>query len=134
MKRIVVISSTIAFVLGLTACAGSPVDLKVTSASQPDETSAAKASIAADSSGKTASTSSPTPTSTAVRTEVSWGDYDPGTQNEIDRMTNAGDCVGINSYFGMATATQESVMAKTGHGNENLTDYLIEALNIAGCS
>jgi hypothetical protein len=69
-----------------------------------------------------------------LRTDVVWADYDPGTQGEIDRMTNAGDCVGINSYFGMATATEEAVKARTGHGNEALTKYLNESLAIAQCN
>lgn len=102
---------------------------------QVDETiSAAKASIASESSPKPTNTESASPTSPAERTEVIWADYDPGTQGEIDRMTNAGDCLGINSYFGMATATEESVKARTGHGNEALTKYLNESLAIAKCN
>ena len=96
--------------------------------------SEAKASIAAESSAKPSSTETTSPSPSTARTEVMWADYDPGTQGEIDRMTNAGDCVGINSYFGMATATEESVKARTGHGNEALTKYLNESLAIAKCN
>lgn len=134
MKKIVLASSAIAVLLGLSACAGSPVDLETPSVAQPGETSAAKASIAADSSEKATSTASSTPTPSLIRSEVLWADYDQGTQNEIDRMTNAGDCLGINSYFGMVTATEESVKSRTGHGNEALAKYLNESLAIAKCN
>lgn len=116
-------------VMSLAACSSNPNTVQV------DETiSAAKASIASESSAQPTNTESASPTPPAERTEVIWADYDPGTQGEIDRMTNAGDCVGINSYFGMATATEESVKARTGHGNEALTKYLNESLALAQCN
>lgn len=116
-------------VFSLAACSSNSGTVQV------DETiSAAKASIASESSPQPTKTESASPTSPAERTEVIWADYDPGTQGEIDRMTNAGDCLGINSFFGMATATEESVKARTGHGNEALTKYLNESLEIAKCS
>ena len=96
--------------------------------------SGAKASIAAESSATPSSQVTNSPTPSTARTEVIWADYDPGTKSEIDRMTNAGDCLGINSYFGMATATEESVKARTGHGNEALTKYLNESLALAKCN
>ena len=80
------------------------------------------------------SSQSPKPTPVASRTEVIWADYDPGLQAEIDQLTAAKDCVGIESFFGMTTATEESVRARTGHGNEALEAYLNESLAIAGCS
>ena len=101
----------------------------------PAETiSEAKASIAAESSATPIPADSSSPSPSTARTEVIWADYDPGTQGEIDRMTAAGDCVGINSYFGMATATEESVKARTGHGNGALTKYLNESLALAQCN
>ena len=118
--------------IGLAGCGSFPGH-KIEQA--PTETiSEAKASIAAESSVKPSEAKTSSPTPPAARTEVIWADYDPGTQGEIDRMTNAGDCVGINSYFGMATATEESVKARTGHGNEALTKYLNESLAIAKCN
>ena len=68
-----------------------------------------------------------------TRTEVIWADYSPGLQSEIDQMTQSGDCVGIQSFYGMATATQETMKATTGHGNEAFTAYLNEALVLAKC-
>jgi hypothetical protein len=84
-------------------------------------------------------TLAPSPTGTdgvsipTVRTQVPWADYDSGLQAEIDNLTTSKDCLGIQSYFGMATATEESIKAKTGHGNEALTSYLNEALILAQC-
>ena len=72
----------------------------------------------------------PNPT---VRTQVQWADYDSGLQDEIDNLTTSNDCQGIQSFFGMVTATEESIKAKTGHGNEALTSYLNEALILAQC-
>lgn len=80
------------------------------------------------------SSQSPQPTSVSSRTEVIWADYDPGLQNVIDQQTAAKDCVGIESFFGMTTATEESVKVRTGHGNEALEAYLNESLAIAGCN
>ena len=133
MKRFAFISGAIAFSLTLTSCAGTPIVLETSVTSQPDETSAAKASIAANHTGTATPTASPDPSTSATRVEVSWADYDPGTQSEIDRMTNAGDCLGLNSYFGLVTASEESVKARTGHGNEALAKYLNESLAIAHC-
>ena len=81
----------------------------------------------------TGATPSSTPTPTVARTTVLWVDYAAGTQAEIDRMTTAKDCQGIQSFFGMATATEESVRARTGHGKEALVAYLNEALATAAC-
>lgn len=98
--------------------------------------SEAKAAIEGDSSSATpsAENATPSPAPTSSRTKVIWEDYDSGLRLEIDRMTSAGDCLGINSYFGMATATEESVIARTGHGNEALTSYLNESLALANCN
>ena len=116
----------------LSSCAASPAVKPTSDAVKTEETSSAKASIASESTLKPSASSIPTPSSS--RTEVVWADYDPGTQSEIDRMTTAGDCLGINSYFGMATATEDSVKARTGHGNEALTKYLNESLALAQCN
>lgn len=69
-----------------------------------------------------------------ARSDVPWSDYDPGVQELIDFMTTAKDCNGIQSFFGMTTATEESVKARTGHGNEKLVAYLNESLKIAQCT
>ena len=123
-----------ALAIGLSGC-GVFASTQQSESSNPEETiSEAKASIAAESLAKPSSAATSSPTPSTARTEVMWADYDPGTQGEIDRMTNAGDCVGINSYFGMATATEESVKARSGHGNEALTNYLNESLAIAKCN
>ena len=132
VKKVAISSGILAISLVLTGCGAFP-GTETASTPNPAETiSEAKASIAAESSAKPTVSSTPTPSS--ARTEVIWADYDPGTQGEIDRMTNAGDCLGINSYFGMATATEESVKARTGHGNEALTKYLNESLALAQCN
>ena len=134
MKKVIFSTGVIALVVGLSGCGVFPSTQQSESSSPVETISEAKASIAAESSAKPTSAQTSSPTPTAARTEVIWADYDPGTQGEIDRMTNAGDCVGINSYFGMATATEESVKARTGHGNEALTKYLNESLAIAKCN
>jgi hypothetical protein len=132
VKKVAISSGILAISLVLTGCGAFP-GAETESAPDPVETiSEAKASIAAESSVEPTSLTTPTPTS--ARTEVIWADYDPGTQGEIDRMTNAGDCLGINSFFGMATATEEAVKARTGHGNEALTKYLNESLALAQCN
>ena len=92
-----------------------------------------KAAITSPTSVPTSS-SSPSPNAPSQRTEVVWSDYDPGVQTDIDLMTSNGDCLGIQSFFGMATATEEAVKSKTGHGNEALTAYLNEALALAKCN
>ena len=134
MKKVIFSNGVIALAIGLSGCGVFPSTQQSESSSPVETISEAKASIAAESSVKPTSAQTSSPTPTAARTEVIWADYDPGTQGEIDRMTNAGDCVGINSYFGMATATEESVKTRTGHGNEALTKYLNESLAIAKCN
>ena len=133
MKKVIFSTGVIALVVGLSGCGVFPSTQQSESSSPVETISEAKASIAAESSAKPSSTETTSPSPSTARTEVMWADYDPGTQGEIDRMTNAGDCVGINSYFGMATATEESVEARTGHGNEKLVKYLNEALVFAKC-
>ena len=131
MKKVIFSTGLVAVTLALAGCGVFPSQKQAADPNPVETISEAKASIAAESSAQ------PTPSQTAspstARAEVIWADYDPGTQGEIDRMTNAGDCLGINSYFGMTTATEESVKARTGHGNEALIKYLTQALQIAGC-
>ena len=134
MKKAFVSAGIFALAIGLSGCGVFPSTQQSESSSPVETISEAKASIAAESSAKPSSTETTSPSPSTARTEVMWADYDPGTQGEIDRMTNAGDCVGINSYFGMATATEESVKARTVHGNEALTKYLHESLAIAKCN
>lgn len=134
MKKVIFSAGVISLAIGLSGCGVFPGTQQSETASPVETISEAKASIAAESSAKPTSAQTSSPTPTTARTEVIWADYDPGTQGEIDRMTNAGDCGGINSYFGMATATEESVKARTGHGNEALTKYLNESLAIAKCN
>lgn len=62
-----------------------------------------------------------------------WADYDAGIKSDIDRATDARDCQGIESFYGMATATEDSVMARSGHGNQALVTYLDEAVILANC-
>lgn len=78
-------------------------------------------------------TSTPKPTSSSLRTEVSWGDYQLGLQQNIDQFAAKQDCQGLQSFFGMITATEESMKANKGHGNEALEKYLNEAVALAGC-
>ena len=96
-----------------------------------ESVSEAKKSISKDV--KPSETLTPNPSST-YRTEVMWSDYEPGTQAQIDLFTKSKDCRGLQTYFGMATATEASVKAKSGHGAEALMKYITESLTLAGCS
>jgi hypothetical protein len=133
VKKVVVSAGILALTISLSGCGAFPGSQDAESSNPVEIISDAKASIAAENS-EAPSSSVSTPSPLTARTEVPWADYDPGTQSEIDRMTNGGDCLGINSYFGMATATEESVKARTGHGNEALTKYLNESLVLAQCN
>jgi hypothetical protein len=64
---------------------------------------------------------------------VQWNDYDAGLQLNIDQMTTNQDCQGLQSFFGMIAATEESMKINSGHGNEALEKYLNEAIAISGC-
>ena len=96
--------------------------------------SSAKEKLATQSATPSASGSSATTPGSVERSAVVWADYDTGLQNTIDQATGAGDCRGISTFFGMTTATEDSVLARTGHGNEAVVTYLNEALVIANCS
>ena len=129
-KTVLVAASICALVLSGCAAEESIPDVTPTASATPtpEETiSDAKKEIEGQSS------QSPKPTPVTSRTEVIWADYDPGLQATIDQLTTAKDCVGIESFFGMTTATEESVKARTGHGNEALEAYLNESLSLAGC-
>ena len=134
MKKVFVSTGILALAIGLSGCGIFPGTQNSDNPNPAETISEAKASIAAESSASPSAANTSSPSPSTARTEVIWADYEPGTQGEIDRMTNAGDCVGINSYFGMATATEESVKARTGHGNEALTKYLNESLALAQCN
>ena len=134
MKKVFVSAVFLSVTLGLTGCGAFPGSQNSALPAPAETISEAKASIAAEAAAEPSKSATASPPPSAARTEVVWADYDQGTQGEIDRMANAGDCLGINSYFGMATATEESVKARTGHGNEALTKYLNEALAIAKCN
>ena len=134
MKKVMVSFGIVALLIVLSGCGVMPSTQHSETPTPVETISDAKASIASMSSAKPSATGTSSPTPSTARTEVIWADYDPGTQSEIDRMTNAGDCVGITSFFGMATATEDSVKARTGHGNEALTKYLNESLVIANCN
>lgn len=126
-----------ALTLSLSGCAGTlAVDSNSEApSSQPTETlSEAKQRIAAEDAATSGPSNSPTAASPVTRTEVPWADYDPGIQEQIDLMTTANDCNGIQSFFGMTTATEEAIKARTGHGNEKLVSYLNESLTIAQCN
>lgn len=77
--------------------------------------------------------STPQPTISIQRTEVLWSDYDPELQQNIDLFAANQDCQGLQSYFGLITATEQSMIARSGHGNEALEKYLKEAISISGC-
>lgn len=133
MKKVIISFGILALSLGLSGCGALSGSQEAESSSPVETISEAKAAIASESSTEPKPSES-SPSQSTARAEVPWIDYDPGTQGEIDRMTNAGDCLGINSYFGMATATEESVKARTGHGNEALTKYLNESIKLAQCN
>ena len=133
MKKVFVSAGILALAIGLSACVMFPGTQQEDRSNPVETLSEAKASIAAESSATPSPSNFTSPSPSTTRTEVIWADYDPGTQGEIDRMTTAGDCVSINSYFGMATATEDSVKLRTGHGNEALVQYLTQASQIAGC-
>jgi hypothetical protein len=102
----------------------------VSSSPQPSNTlSSAKQEL--EDRLKAEATPKPTPTS---RTTVAWGDYDSNLKTQIDALTAQQDCQSLQSFFGMTTATEQSVKDRTGHGNEALNRYLSEALELARCS
>ena len=69
-----------------------------------------------------------------ARTKVLWADYPAGTQADIDAQTAAADCKSLDSQYGGAIATEESVRASSGHGAEALLAYIDEARALAACS
>jgi hypothetical protein len=115
--------------LALSACSISGIG----ASPSPSETiSAAKASIAAQSASQ--SSSALPSTSVGTRTEVIWADYSLGLKSDIENATVSKDCRGIQTFFGLTTATEDSMKAAKGHGNANLVSYLNESLKLAGCS
>lgn len=98
------------------------------------QTPSAVASTPAEEKPTVPLTPKPSVTPPAQRTTVMWADYDPGLQAQIDSYTTNQDCGGITTYFGMVTATEADVKARTGHGNEALREYLNESFAMAGCS
>ena len=127
----VFLGAALVSVLSVTGCAEASSVFTQSTPSATSTISDAKASIAAEASKSPA----PIPSSSggATRTTVVWSDYDAGTQAEIDLFTKNKDCRGLQSYVGMATATETSVKAKTGHGNDALLKYINEGLASAGC-
>jgi hypothetical protein len=137
-------SHILAFLVGLvllTGCATVPefaVRQNSPSGQASETISPAKQRIRTESPSPSASptsaeTSTPRPGQPQVRTNVVWSDYDADLKPDIDRATSAGDCQGIESFYGMATATEDSVMAFSGHGNQALVAYLDEAVKLATC-
>lgn len=64
---------------------------------------------------------------------VPWEDYDPSVKETIDRMAKAGGCPGLQEQFDIADQNNEATMARTGHNNADLMDYIYEAMRDAGC-
>ena len=123
----------ITLVITLSGCGVMPGSGNVDASDPVKTVDGEKAAITTASATPTQSSTTST-NAPVARTEVVWADYDQGTQADIDLMTSNGDCLGIQSFFGMATATEDAVKARTGHGNEALTAYLNEALQIAKCN
>lgn len=105
------------------------VNVLPTPAAKPSDLSEAKISA-----GSQTAATPQTTFQNRDRTSVIWANYDPGTQAEVDLFTKNKDCRGLQSYVGMATATEASVKAKTGHGNDALLRYIGESMIIASCN
>lgn len=118
-----------------------PIILSACSAPEGDSQKSSSASAVPSSSVETPSPTPPaepssakaSPTPSVARTQVIWADYTPGLQAELDAMTTSQDCIGIQSFYGMTAATEESMKASTGHGNEALNAYIDESLKLAQC-
>ena len=135
MKKLLISAGIFAFAIGLSGCA-----FESRNSSNIPPTPEAVESKVATSASETPKVKSqealPTATSTVLptsRTSVFWEDYAPGTQQEIDIMTAGLDCGGIRTFFGMVTATKDSILQQTGHDSNAITAYLNEALIIARC-
>ena len=48
-------------------------------------------------------------------------------------MAKAGGCPGLQEQFDIADQNNEATMARTGHNNADLMDYIYEAMRDAGC-
>lgn len=138
MKRLLVIATV--SVLLLSGCATqAPVDGEATSS--PTSTSGRQTTTldpgetsSADPNAGTGATPSDGTGDPLARTKVLWGDYDPGTQADIDALTAAGDCKSLDSQYGGAKANEEAVRATSGHGAQALLAYINEARALAACS
>ncbi|BAU98700.1 lipoprotein [Aurantimicrobium minutum] len=131
MKKIFSIILALPLLFALSGCGVKPgssgVEQNPTKTISAEEAAVTSPTPIPSSSGGTGSSTPET------RTEVIWADYSPGLQSEIDQMTQSGDCRGIETFFGMAVATEEKMKATAGHGNEAFTAYLNEALVLAKC-
>ena len=76
---------------------------------------------------------SPSPEPTPDRAEVSWADYAPAVKSDIDAMTSAGDCIGLQTQFDTADANNQATMDRVGHNNAALMSYIDESMRMAGC-
>lgn len=69
----------------------------------------------------------------ATTTTVPWRDYEPGLQSQIDAMSAAKDCDGMQSVFNKIGATNLAVRNAHGHGNEEVLGYIDAKERAAGC-
>lgn len=67
------------------------------------------------------------------RTEVPWADYEVTLQAQIDDLTAAGDCAGLQAAFDTADANNDATMSRTGHNNADLMTYIDESMRLAEC-
>lgn len=84
------------------------------------------------------SASSGTTESTAPAVEqktdsVQWEDYGSTLKADIDALTAAKDCNGLQEQFDNADANNPATMERTGHNNAELMGYLDKAMKTAGC-
>jgi hypothetical protein len=105
---------------------------------QQPETVTLPARVADDEQGGGTLDESPTSTpvektAPTVSVEVDWENYDPSVKRRIDRLTAAGNCVGLQSEFDTAQANSDAQLARTGDGNADLMEYLDESLRNAEC-
>ena len=67
-------------------------------------------------------------------TSVDWSHYSPQVKTRIDRAADAGDCAELQREFDVAEAGSASQLRRTGDGNSDLMQYILDRQNDQGCT
>lgn len=65
---------------------------------------------------------------------VSWQDYTPGLQAQIDTLATSEDCVGLQAVFNQIGGTNLAERNRFGHGNEAILKYIDAKEKSLNCS